>query len=64
MKHLSTAHASIKLVAKNTAVDTVDDDSSPGVANMSSSNKEGHGAIQAARTVFLCSSFTKTCDTD
>ena len=40
MKHLSTAKASTTLVAKNTVVDTVDDDSRPGVANVSSTNKE------------------------
>ena len=45
IKHLSTAHASTKLVAKNTVVDTVDDDSRPGVANVSSANKEGHEAV-------------------
>lgn len=38
MKHLSTAHASTTLVAENTV------DSRPGVANVSSANKEGHGA--------------------
>ena len=42
MKHLSTAHGSTTLAAKNPVVDTVDDDSRPGVANMSSANKEGH----------------------
>ena len=36
IKHLSTA--------KNTVVDTVYGDSRPGVANVSSANKEGHGA--------------------
>ena len=60
MKHLSAAHASTKLVAKNTVVDTVDDDSRPDVANVSSANKEGHGAVQAATAGFFCSSFTKT----
>ena len=36
MKHLSAAHASRKLtLAKNSVVDTVDDDSRPGVANVS-----------------------------
>lgn len=44
MKHLSTAHASTKLVAKNTVVDIVDDDSRPSVGNVSSAYKEGHGA--------------------
>ena len=34
MTSLSTAHASTELVAKNTVVDTVDDDSRPGVANV------------------------------
>ena len=38
MKRLSAAHASTTLLARN----TVDDDSRPGVANMSSANKEGH----------------------
>ena len=60
MNHLSTAHASTKLVAKNTVVDTVDDDSRPGVANVSSANKEGHGAVRAATAGCFCSSFTKT----
>ena len=41
IKHLSTAHASTKLMAKNTVVDTVDDDSRPGVANVSSAKNEG-----------------------
>ena len=65
MKHLSTTHASIKLVAKNCVVDNYDndDDSRPG-ANVSSSNKEGHRAVQAATAGCFCSSFTKTCDTD
>ena len=45
MKHLSTAHASTKLVAKNTVVATADGDSRPGVANMSSANKDGNGAV-------------------
>ena len=45
MKHLSTMHACTKLVAKNIFVDTVDDDSRPGVANVSSTNKEGHAAM-------------------
>ena len=36
MKHLSTAHTSTKLVAINTVVDTVNDDSRPDVANVSS----------------------------
>ena len=40
MKHLSTAHASTTLVAKNTIVDAAADDSRPGVANMSSANKD------------------------
>ena len=40
MKHLSMTHSSTKLVAKNTIADTVDDDSRPGVANVSSANKE------------------------
>ena len=48
MNHLSTAHASKKQVAKNTVVNTVDVDSRPGVANVSSANKEGHGAVRAA----------------
>ena len=39
MKHLSTAHSSTKLVAKNT-VDTGNDDSRPGAVNVSSANKE------------------------
>ena len=60
MNHLSTAHTSTKLLAKNTVVDSVVDDSRPGEANMSSANKEGHGAIQAATAGFFCSSFTKT----
>ena len=60
MNHLSTARASTKLVAKKNIVDTVDDDSRPGVANVSSANKEGHGAVQAATAGFFCSSFTKT----
>ena len=47
MKHLLTAHASTKLVAKNTVVDTVDDDSRLGVANVSSANKEGHRTFRA-----------------
>ena len=64
MKHLSMAHTSTKLVAKNTAVDTVNDDSRPDVANESSASKEGHGAIQAVTAGFFCASFTKTCDTD
>ena len=64
MKHLSTAHASTILVANNTVVDTVDYDSRPGVANVSSVNKEGHRAVQAAKAGYFCSSFTKTCDTD
>ena len=50
MNHLSTARASTKLVAKNTIVDTFDDDA----------NKEGHRAVQAATAGFFCSSFTKT----
>ena len=45
MKHLSAVHVSTKLVAKNSVVDTVDDDSRPGVANVSSANKEGDGAV-------------------
>ena len=61
MRHLSAVHASTKLVAKNSVVDSVDDDSRN---NMSSANKEGHRAIQAAKAGFLCSSFKKTCDTD
>ena len=40
MNHLSKAHASTKLMDKNTVVDTVDNDSRPGVANMSSTNME------------------------
>ena len=37
MRHLSVAHASTKLtLAKNSVADAVDDDSRPGVANMSS----------------------------
>ena len=56
MNHLSMAHASTTLVAKNTVVDTVDDDSRPGV---SSANTEGHGAVRAAKSGFFCSSFTK-----
>ena len=60
MNHLSAAHVSTTLVAKNTVVDTVDDDSRPGVANVSSANKEGHGAVRAATAGFFCSSFTKT----
>ena len=40
MKHLSTAHASTTLVAKNTIVDAAADDSRPGMANMSSANKD------------------------
>ena len=51
-------------MAKNTFVDTADDDDSrPAVANVSSANK-GHGAVQAATAGCFCSSFTKTCDTD
>ena len=39
MKHLSVAHASTKLtLAKNSVADAVDDDSRPGVANVSSGN--------------------------
>ena len=49
MKHLSRAHASTKLVAKNSIVDTVDDDSRLGVANVSSANKEGHGATPSKK---------------
>ena len=64
MKHLWTTHASTKLVAINTVVDTVDDDSRPGVANVSASNTEAHGAIQVATAGFFCSIFTKTYDTD
>ena len=64
MKHRSTAHASTTVVSKKPVADTVDDDSRPGVVNVSSTNKEGHGAIQAATAGFFCSSFTKTCDTD
>ena len=60
MNHLSTAHTSTKVVAKNTVVDTVDDDSRPGVANVSSAYKEGHRAVQAATAGFFCSSFTKS----
>ena len=41
----------------------LDDDSRPGVTNVSSANK-GHGAVQAATAGFFCSSFTRTCDTD
>ena len=63
MKHLSTAHASTKLVAKNTVVATADGDSRPGVANMSSANKDGNGAVWAATAGFFCARFTKTCDT-
>ena len=59
MKHLSAAHISTKLVAKNIFVDTVDDDSRPGVANVSSANKEGHRAVQAAKAGYFLSSFTK-----
>ena len=47
MKHLSTADASTTLVAKSTVVHTVDDDSRPGVANMSSANEEGQGATSS-----------------
>ena len=43
------AHTSTKLVAKNIFVDTVDDDSRPGVANASSANKGLRRAIQAAK---------------
>ena len=57
MNHLSVAHASTKLEAKNTVVDTVDDDSRPGAANVSSTNKE---AVQAATAGFFGFSFTKT----
>ena len=46
MKHLSSAHASTEIVAKNTVADTVDEDSMLGVANMSSANKEGLGVTQ------------------
>ena len=51
-----------KISGQNTVVDTVDDDSRPGVANVSSANTEGHVslAIQAAKAGFFCSSFTKT----
>ena len=39
MKHLSAAHASTKLtLAKKSVADAVDDDSRPGVANVSSAN--------------------------
>ena len=57
LKHLSGQ--STKLVAKNTVAATVDDDSRPGVANMSSSNKEGHRAVQASTAGCFLSSFTK-----
>ena len=60
MKHLSMACTSAELVAKNTVFDTVDDDSRPGVANVSSANN-GHGAVQAAAAGLFFSSFTKTC---
>ena len=64
MNHLSVAHTSTKLVAINSVVDTVDDDSRPGVANVSSANKEGHRAVRAATAGCFCSCFTRTCDTD
>ena len=39
MKHFSVAHASTKLtLAKNSIADAVDDDSRPGVSNVSSAN--------------------------
>ena len=60
MNHLSMAHASTKLMAENTIDDTVDDDSRPGVANLSSANKEGHRAVPVATAGFFWSSFTKT----
>ena len=43
------AYASTKLVAINSVVDTVDVDSRPGVANVSSDNKKGHRAVQATK---------------
>ena len=46
-------------MAKNTIVDTVGDDSRPGVANVSSANKEGHRAVRAATAGFFHSSFSK-----
>ena len=53
MNHLSTAHASTKLVAKNTAVETVDDDSRPGVANVSSTNKKPRSCPSIYSWIFL-----------
>ena len=63
MNHLLAAHASTTVVAKNTVVDTVDYDSRPGVAKVNTTNKEGHGAVQAATAGFFCSSFMITCGT-
>ena len=40
-------------------VDIVDDDSMPGLVNISSANKEGHRAVQAAKAGFFCSSELK-----
>lgn len=40
-------------MAKNTIVGTVDDDSRPGVANVSSANKEGHGATPSKQLIKL-----------
>ena len=38
-------HRFYKTSGQKHLVDTVDDDSRPGVANVSSANKEGHGAV-------------------
>ena len=53
-------------MAKNTVFDTVDDDSRPGVANVSSANKNGHGATlsKQLKLDFSVPSFETTWDTD
>ena len=61
MKHLSAPHASTKLVAKNTVIDTVDDDSRPGVAIMSSEDME---LSQQLKLDFSAPASKKTCATD
>ena len=48
MKRLSAARASTKLVARNTVVDTVADVITPGVANVSSADREVHGAAPSS----------------
>lgn len=41
------AYTSTKLVAKTSVADNVDDQSGPGVHNVTAANKEGHKAMQS-----------------